>query len=311
MNYSFEIKNRFTGAVLFTCELPEKIAAQSPAKQMGYAVKVAYLADANLADANLAGAYLAGANLAGANLAGAYLADADLAGAYLADANLADANLAGAYLAGAYLADADLGGAYLAGANLADADLAGAYLADADLAGAYLADANLADANLAGADLAGAYLADADLAGAYLAGADLAGALNLPPNDGRLTEKLPVAERYARRRAAFRERNPQVPVIDALDVKILQALQSGGALKMDAWHTCETTHCRAGWAVYLAGSAGNELEKKYGSQRAGYMIYMASTGRVPYFFASNETALADIREQAAMQGPPAAQEQTK
>jgi hypothetical protein len=226
MNYSFEIKNRFTGAVLFTCELPEKIAAQSPAKQMGYAVKVAYLAGANLADA-------------------------------------------------------DLGGAYLAGANLADANLAGAYLADADLAGA------------------------------YLAGADLAGALNLPPNDGRLTEKLPVAERYARRRAAFRERNPQVPVIDALDVKILQALQSGGALKMDAWHTCETTHCRAGWAVYLAGSAGNELEKKYGSQRAGYMIYMASTGRVPYFFASNETALADIREQAAMQGPPAAQEQTK
>jgi hypothetical protein len=263
MNYSFEIKNRFTGAVLFTCELPEKIAAQSPAKQMGYAVKVAYLADANLADANLAGAYLAGA-----------------------------------YLAGANLADADLAGADLAGANLA-----GANLADADLAGAYLADANLADANLAGAYLADAYLADADLAGAYLAGADLAdlaGALNLPPNDGRLTEKLPVAERYARRRAAFRERNPQVPVIDALDVKILQALQSGGALKMDAWHTCETTHCRAGWAVYLAGSAGNELEKKYGSQRAGYMIYMASTGRVPYFFASNETALADIREQAAM-----------
>jgi hypothetical protein len=211
----FEIKNRFTGAVLFTCELPEKIAAQSPAKQMGYAVKVA--------------------NLAGANLAGANLADA-------------------------YLADADLAGAYLAGANLAGADLA---------------DADLADA------------------------------LNLPPNDGRLTEKLPVAERYARRRAAFRERNPQVPVIDALDVKILQALQSGGALKMDAWHTCETTHCRAGWAVYLAGSAGNELEKKYGPQRAGYMIYMASTGRVPHFFASNETALADIREQAAMQGPPA------
>jgi hypothetical protein len=256
MNYSFEIKNRFTGAVLFTCELPEKIAAQSPAKQMGYAVKVA--------------------NLAGANLAGANLADADLAGANLAGANLADADLAGA----------DLAGAYLAGAYLADADLAGADLAGADLAGANLAGANLADA-------------------------DLAGALNLPPNGGRLTEKLPVAERYARRRAAFRERNPQVPVIDALDVKILQALQSGGALKMDAWHTCETTHCRAGWAVYLAGSAGNELEKKYGSQRAGYMIYMASTGRVPYFFASNETALADIREQAAMQGPPAAQEQTK
>jgi len=126
----FEIKNRWSGAVQFECELSAEMAGKEYSLQLGFAVKKAVEAGAYLA-----GAYLAGANLAGANLAGAYLA-----GAYLAGANLAGANLAGAYLAGANLA-----GAYLAGANLAGANLASAYLA-----GAYLADANLADAYLVG-----------------------------------------------------------------------------------------------------------------------------------------------------------------
>ena len=102
----FEIKNRYTGAVLFTADVPEDT-------ESGLIARVA----------------LEQAVKARADLAGAYLADANLAGAYLADANLADANLADANLAGANLADA----------NLADANLAGAYLARANLARAYLA----------------------------------------------------------------------------------------------------------------------------------------------------------------------------
>ena len=35
----FEIKNRFTDAVLFTCELPEEIAGKSLGEQRGYAVQ--------------------------------------------------------------------------------------------------------------------------------------------------------------------------------------------------------------------------------------------------------------------------------
>ena len=102
----FQIKNRFTDAVLFECELSADVAGKEYRFQLGFAVKKAVearanLARANLADANLAGANLAGANLARANLAAAYLADANLAGA-----NLARANLAAAYLADAYLADA-------------------------------------------------------------------------------------------------------------------------------------------------------------------------------------------------------------
>ena len=144
----FQIKNRWTRAVQFECELPTKYESKSYGVQLGAAVKIAVgaraswaganLTDANLTDANLAGADLARANLTDANLARANLSDANLARANLTDADLTDANLARAYLS-----DADLTGAYLAGANLAGADLAGAYLA-----GAYLARANLADAYL-------------------------------------------------------------------------------------------------------------------------------------------------------------------
>lgn len=119
----FEIKNRYTGAVMYVAMIA-CAPSDSPAVKMGMAVKNAVAAGANLAGANLAGAYLVGANLAGANLAGAYLVDA-----YLADANLAGANFADAYLVGAYLA-----GAYLAGANLADANLADAKNAELAIA---------------------------------------------------------------------------------------------------------------------------------------------------------------------------------
>ena len=209
------------------------------------------------------------------------------ADAYLAGADLARANLAGANLARANLADADL-----ARANLADADLA-----DADLAGAYLADADLARANLA----------DADLAGVYLAGAYLAGAYNVPSGVEQTDppepyERKPSAERYAERAARFRERNPDVPVIPDIDARILAAVEvNPKALEMGAWHTCETTHCRGGWAINFGGEQGKALEDRVGTERAARMIYMASTGRVPHFYASNERALEDIREQAALQ----------
>lgn len=169
------------------------------------------------------------------------------------------------------------------------------------------ARANLADANLADADLAGADLAGANLADAYLARADLAGARNVPAGAGTAApaepyERKPTAERLAERARKFRERNPDVPFVEALDAKILNVIESGkGKLRMETWHRCETTHCRAGWAITLAGEAGAELEAKHGAQQAGTMIYRASVGRVPHFFATDQRALEDIREQAAMQ----------
>jgi hypothetical protein len=175
-------------------------------------------------------------------------------------------------------------------------------LLEAISAGADLAGADLARANLAGADLARAYLADANLARAYLADANLAGADRAPegteivdPPEPYMRE-APTPEVLVRRAEKFRVRNPHVPVIENLDQKILAVVTSGaGELDMSQWHTCETTHCRAGWAIHLAGGAGRDLEAKHGPFLAGGMIYRASTGRAPHFFASTQHALEDIR----------------
>jgi hypothetical protein len=288
----FEVKNRFSGEVQFTAEI-ECAEDVHISIKLGLAAQWAVetranLADADLAGANLAGANLAGANLAGANLAGSYLARAYLARADLARANLADADLADANLADANLADADLAGANLAGANLAGANLAGANLARADLAGANLADANLADADLAGANLAGANLAGANLAGANLARADLAGA--------NLADALKIDE-------------ADIPIVPNIDATILKAIEAGGKLDMGQWHgdeACGTTHCRAGWAVHLAGEKGYDLEKRVGPQMAGTLIYHASRpGKpTPHFFSTNERALEDLRKCAAEEAQP-------
>lgn len=50
------------------------------------------------------------------------------------------------------------------------------------------------------------------------------------------------------------------------------ALASEDSLYMSDWHTCDSTHCIAGWAVHLAGKPGRKLEAKYGSSIAGYML---------------------------------------
>jgi hypothetical protein len=147
----FQIKHRWTGAVLF----------EGNFDTMAGCVEAAIRTRVDLA----------GAVFAGAELVRARLVDANLAGANLADANLVRADLAGANLVGANLAGAKLVHARLVAANLAGADLAGA-----DLAGAELVRARLVDANLVRADLASANLVRADLAGANLAGANLAGA---------------------------------------------------------------------------------------------------------------------------------------
>ena len=65
-----EIKNRWTGEVLFTCDVPEGMESGMIAR---HAVETAIAVGANLLGANLLYANLEGANLEGANLLGANL----------------------------------------------------------------------------------------------------------------------------------------------------------------------------------------------------------------------------------------------
>lgn len=92
-----------------------------------------------------------------------------------------------------------------------------------------------------------------------------------------------------------------IPIIPQIDAAILAAIGMGGYLDMSWWHTCDTTHCRAGWTVTLAGDAGAALEKQIGTNAAAAFIYARSRpGQpVPDWYASDEDALADIRVGAA------------
>jgi hypothetical protein len=73
---------------------------------------------------------------------------------------------------------------------------------------------------------------------------------------------------------------------------------------MDRWHTCETTHCRAGWVVTLAGDAGKKLEQQTSTLFAAMQIYDKSDPvnlvNPPRFFEGNATALADMKRLAEL-----------
>ena len=128
-----------------------------------------------------------------------------------------------------------------------------------------------------------AYLSDANLRGANLRGANLRGANLRGAKSGKL----------------------KIPAVKNLHSKMLKVIESGkGVLDMRSWHTCKTTHCRAGWAITLAGKRGLELEKQCGSSLAGALITMASSPkleRVPNFYDSNDGALESIRAAAKLE----------
>lgn len=164
------------------------------------------------------------------------------------------------------------------------ASLAGASLSHADLRDADLRHAGLSYASLRGVDFAGARLAGAGLAGADLTGANLRGA-NL----------IDVSLSGAALRDA---RIDGVPIIPHIHQAVRDAIFAPGcSLDMTHWHTCDTTHCRAGWVVHLADAAGADLESRIGTGAAAAAIYFASDSHmeeVPDFYAGDEDAVADI-----------------
>jgi hypothetical protein len=215
------------------------------------------------------------ADLSDADLSDADLRGADLRGAVLSDADLSDAVLSSAVLSDAVLSSADLRGAVLRDAVLSRADLRDADLRGTDLRGAALRDAVLSRAVLSRADLRGAVLRDADLSDAVLSSADLRG----------------------------------VPSIPNIHQTVYSAASQPGALSMSSWHSCGTTHCRAGWVVALAGEGGAAMEWCLGTPAAAALIYLKSDPkieRIPNFYASNEDALADMKRLADAEAATAA-----
>ena len=90
-----------------------------------------------------------------------------------------------------------------------------------------------------------------------------------------------------------------IPVIPEIHKCVFEAASQPEALNMKDWHTCENTHCRAGWVVTLAGEAGKALEKATSTDFAAMQIYKASSEiRVSpsRFFDNNDAALNDMQK---------------
>ena len=90
-----------------------------------------------------------------------------------------------------------------------------------------------------------------------------------------------------------------VPKIENIHAKVLEACSRESALEMGDWHTCDTTHCRAGWVVVLAGEEGKKLEEETSTLFAALQIYKKSSTIIPHmpqFFETNERAMEDIKK---------------
>ena len=155
--------------------------------------------------------------------------------------------------------------ANLSGANLSGANLVGANLSGAKLSGANLSRANLSGVNLSRADLSRANLSGANLSGANLSRANLVGVIGLA-----------VASDSRQRLRA-----------------VANAALKKGALEMDTWHTCDTTHCIGGTAIHQAGEVGGLLEAAVGPGIAALMLLGPDAHA--HFYDSNEEATAWLR----------------
>ena len=92
-----------------------------------------------------------------------------------------------------------------------------------------------------------------------------------------------------------------MPVVKDLNKSILSAVSDDNALDMGDWHTCNTTHCWAGWIVHLAGEAGYGLEKETSTPFAAMQIFKKSNGysiNPCWFHLSNKEAMEKIKELA-------------
>ena len=95
-----------------------------------------------------------------------------------------------------------------------------------------------------------------------------------------------------------------IPKIENIHSKVLAAVLVPDALEMKTWHTCGTTHCRAGWVVTLAGEEGKKLEEFHNTELAASLIYRESSPHkvsCARFYDNNVDAMADIKRMAELE----------
>jgi len=220
----YEIKNRFTGSVIFSLET----------ESLKLCVEAAWKSGADLSGADLSGANISRANISGADLSGANISRANISGANISGANISRANLSGADLYGANISGANISGADLSGANISGANISGANISRADLSGADLSGANISRANISRANLSGA-----DISRANISGANLSGAKGI--DKSRCTPLLMLLDQPGKIRA-YKLVNAELEGIYNGGVKYL----TGTTVSVDNANMDDTLQCAAG-----------------------------------------------------------------
>jgi hypothetical protein len=207
---------------------------------------------------------------------------ADLSGANLRFVKIQNRNLTHAILYSADLWYADLSGSILKFADLRSCDLEGSFLAGVEFEGASMVFAKINRANLIGVNLSYANLSESNLSGSELPQSNLYGA--------KLTEADIRGTDLSACNLTGVEIGDDIPVIENLILKIAEnALRDETCLDMSEWHTCDTTHCIAGWACAIANRP--DLERYYGTNAcAALLLAKSGTTKIPNFFADKHQA---------------------
>jgi hypothetical protein len=142
-------------------------------------------------------------------------------------------------------------------------DLQDASFWNSDLTNTSFKNSNLSGVTFCGANLTGADFRGADIEGSNFGETNLTGAKFDP--------------------GIFSTKEEEMKIIS----NILEILDSGkGKLDMRNWHTCETTHCVAGWLCPELGDPESQA------------AFLAPTATM-YFYSDNETAMAALRRIAS------------
>ncbi len=104
--------------------------------------------------------------------------------------------------------------------------------------------------------------------------------------------------------AWLKELQEKTPKLELPYTQIMQATNGCTAnFDMSSWHhSCNTTHCAAGWIVTKAGEAGKTLKREFDTPTAARLILRKSCPAdwpLPNFYAKNDAAAAFIRAMAA------------
>jgi hypothetical protein len=108
-----DIKNRFTGTILYSSTCPTLREAVIEAIKRKVNLSGSDLSGSDLRGSDLSGSDLRESNLRGSDLSGSDLRDSDLRGSNLRDSDLRGSNLRGSDLSGSNLSGSDLSGSDL------------------------------------------------------------------------------------------------------------------------------------------------------------------------------------------------------